>query len=733
MSFGTTLLSKLGLSEGGMSTLLPLHTSPPPRRAEEHDLHQLSPRPDDALLSPDFTREFAYRDSISDIPNESRADATNMDSPPTRSKGKGKGKAIAFAYQGHSQYARSRTPTSTDGLSEPMGHDLKVPPGIWRPNIRTEPRDNRHAITNTHASFVESIFKGRPDRSSDRTVQSDVDNTFKMLQRRERQLQKELQKLLDAQGAALERDLRGNEAGKTSPEATKQGLSPDLTASHIQRTLSEGSVVPVRQPQKRPLSKRQARIGIARSVTMLADLKNEEDAYIATALAERKAALSKLRNLSSQRKSITAEMKALEEDSETSIETEIATMEGQHRTVCASIEKLEEKLRILRRTKTELERKLEEARSTREASLSGYKGALKQCDQGISELMKYPGVQVLEVEDLREQGGEDLAALTSKHMSGVEFLSLRPERRTIEMAKDWWEGEVAVLERRKAAVDKERAALEEGSEIWQQVFTMLVDFETRLNQSLQDATKQQQQQQQYDLESGGGDPASILRDQYRALNSTLREVQRLYDYVEARGWNLLIAAIGAELAHFEGLKDFLAEIIRSSGYDDGVITPTTSISGRGDGDGDGDDLVDVRENGTISGLRPRSPAKAGRNEVDDELTHSVVRRWDNPDAQQLGPPPDLLPNTSRRDDSDNDNEVPPGLLSEEEEGEEESHNDVPAEFLSMHSPPQTRVEKDAPANGSRLRRESSEVEDEDDNRIPPDLLSETRREDDGVD
>ncbi|KAG4216944.1 hypothetical protein PC116_g34575 [Phytophthora cactorum] len=56
----------------------------------------------------------------------------------------------------------------------------------------------------------------------------------------------------------------------------------------------------------------------------------------------------------------------------------------------------------------------------------------------------------------------------------------------------------------------------------------------------------------------------------------------------------------------------------------------------------------------------------------------------------------------------------------------------------MHSPPQTRVKKDVPlppppSNRSRLRRESSEVEDEDDNQIPPDLLSESRRDEDGVD
>ncbi|KAF3069751.1 hypothetical protein GL218_07939 [Daldinia childiae] len=630
------------------------------------------------------------------------------------SRSKGKGKAIAFAYQGRPQYSRSRTPSSVDDFSEPTGNDLKVPPGIWRPTIRTESRDSRHAATSTHTSLVESIFKGRPDRSTDRTIQSDVDNTFKMLQRRERQLQNELQKLLDAQGVALERDLEGSDKGKTSPEGTKKGSSPDMTASSIQTKLYEGSVVPVRQPKKRPMSKRQARIGIARSVTMLADLKNEEDAYIATALAERKAALSRLRNLSSQRKSITADLKALEEDHETSIETEIATMENQHRTVCDNIEKLEEKLKLLRRTKASLERKLEEARSTREASLSGYKGALKQCDQGIFELMKYPGVQVLEVEDLKEQVGEDFAVLMSKNMSGVDFLSLRPERRTTEMAKDWWEGEVAVLEQRKIVVDKERAALEEGNEIWQQILTMLVDFETQLNQSLQDATKQQQ-----NLESS--DPGSILRDLYKILKATLREIQRQHDYVESRGWNLLIAAIGAELAHFEGIKEFLAEIIRGSGFDNGIITPVTSVGSN--------DLVDVRENGT-SDVEPRS----SEPDEDEELSRSVVRRWDNPDAQQLSSPPADLLGAEHRDESDN--EVPPGLLSEapHHESEDESHNDIPAEFLSMHSPPQSRVQKDIPTpNRSRLRRESSVIEDEDDNRIPPDLLSESRRDDDVVD
>ncbi|XDG08642.1 hypothetical protein ABKA04_008257 [Annulohypoxylon sp. FPYF3050] len=696
MSFGTSVLSRLRLGEAGMSTLLPLHTSPPSRPSEEHDLAELSPRADDALLSPGFPRDLT--------PDGSGADHRNNDHNSAQPKGKGK--AIAFAYQERPVYSRSRTPNSAGDRGFPTGgnqKDLKVPPGIWRPKIRTEQRDNGHATISAPASLVESIFLGRsswPDRSSDRNIRSEVDTTFKFIQRRERQMHKELQKLLDAQGAALERDLEGENVGKASSEgSSRRGLSPDSATSTTQVNIAGGSVVPVRQPRRKPMSKRQARNGIARSVTMLADLKNEEDAYIAAALADRKTALSKLRNLSSQQKSITAEMKALEEDDDLPIRAEIAAMEDQHRTVSANIERLEEKLRAMKRAKVDLERRLGEARSTRDSSLSGYKGALKQCDQGIANLMKYPGIQVLEVEDLKEQGGGDFVALMSKHMSGVEFLSLRPERRTAEMAKDWWEGEVAILEQRKAAVDKERAALEEGNEIWQQVLVLLADFETRLNESLGVITQQSNPE--------SNNPGQILRNQYKELEKTLRELQKQQDYVEAQGWNLLIAAIGAELAHFIGLKEFLADVIRNSGYDDGTLTPTTP---------DGADLVDVRENDPL-----RAEARTHSPEEDEELSRSVVRRWDGVDEQQANsnPPADILGGEQHREESDN--EVPPGLFSEirHAESEDESHNDIPAEFLSMHSPPRGR-------DNHHLRRESSET----DNAVPPDLLAETRRSDD---
>ncbi|KAI1761173.1 hypothetical protein GGR53DRAFT_41918 [Hypoxylon sp. FL1150] len=693
----TSLFSKMGLGDGGMSSLLPLQMSPPPRSPHEHDLADLSPRPDDALLPKDLTDGYNLSSPLSSSMR-----------PNGKGKGKGKGKAIAFAYPERQPFPRSRTynPAGDSNVFPSSAQkDLEVPPGIWRPNLQPEQRNYSYDSIASPASLVGSLFLGKAERTTDRVLQSEIDTGFKIMQRQERQMQKELQGLIDAQSAALERDLDDGDEGKSS-QGFDRDVSPESVAATADSKLSGGSVMPVRQPKKNHMSKRLVRIGIARIVTMLADLKNEEDAYIASALAERKAALSKLRHMATKRKSIVAELDALEEKHGLPIKDDIARMESDYRTVRSEIEELEEKLRELKRTMLNLERQLEEAKSTRDASLSGYKGALKQCDQGISELMKYPGVQVLEVEQLKQLGGDEAETILAKHVSGTQFLTLRPERRTMEMARDWWEGEVAVLEQRKYVVDKERAALEEGSDMWQQVVALVNNFDGRLQTIMK-------------LDHDSDDPASALRDQYKALKKTADELQKYHEYAEAQGWNLLIVVIGAELAHAIVVKELIADMIRGFGYDDGSITPKLEHA-------NGNDLVDVRENGA-------SNAEARRQDTppyDDELSRSVVRRWDGIDEQQNGdaPPPDLL--GEHRDESDN--EVPPGLLSEaHHESEDEPHNDVPVEFLSMHSPPQSRGGQGKADKLHRVppRRESGEH----DNEVPPDLLAEGRRDDDAVD
>ncbi|KAI0423702.1 hypothetical protein F5Y09DRAFT_194307 [Xylaria sp. FL1042] len=730
MTFTGNLFSKLGFGEAGMSSILPQYMSPCSRPVDEHDLAELSPRPEHALLAdqmsgndPDHGSSNIMRNGRSSIihgqdkRNSARAKASVAFQEPPWSPSRTRD-ARERAYQTHDQNAK--------------------PPETWRPSFTFTSEDHdRHGTSGPQLSFFETMFTSRPSYPERRSSEK-VDQSFKLIERRERQMQQELQQLLDAQDYALEKHL-----AKTIPDddkITQSSRSPVFDAPN-------GHVIPVRQPKKRHLSKREARLGISRCMAQLSDLKNEEEAYIATALAERKAALSRLRNLSTKRNSIVAEMKSIESDHDRPFRTEMEKMEQKHHAVCEEILKLEERLRDLKRTKTRLESRIAEAKSTRDSELSGYKGALNECDKRINDIMNYPDVSVLEVEGLMAQDA-DLRALVGQHISGFEFLSLVPERRTLPMAKDWWEGEVQVLELRKTAVDKERGALDEGTQLWQDMVDRLEAHDQQLKLTF-NALSEYSSSTQRQSASGLNELGLILKKQYAMCKEKLHELEELYEYAEAQGWRLLVTALGAEINYFYGLKTQLGDTLHVVGWADGVVTPpragtptaSTNTPSRGDDllDKDYDDDARIR---------------LDLEEEEEKITGSILRRWDGTDEQQLrrSTSENTSTNTNHLEatpdeDSDGDNEVPPGLLSEmhhESDDDEERHNEVPPEFLSMHSPARgKRIALAEPARGEakegEVRRVRYKDEDEEGekhhplsressaNEVPPDLLSESHR------
>ncbi|KAI0399838.1 hypothetical protein F4802DRAFT_531762 [Xylaria palmicola] len=739
MSFAGHVFSKLGLSEPGMASFLSQYKSPPSRPADEHDLAELSPRPEDALLEDDTSDHGSRRGSAARGRGEGSVSRVQTGGADARAKG-----SVTFQ---DSPWSPDRT---GDGV-----HDYRAgkgtyqrrqphtrPPATWRHSFASDTPSPRAETAGPQLSFFESMFAARP-AYSERAASTKVDQSFKWIERRERQMQQELQQLLDAQDYALEKHL-----ANTMPdgEGAQRAGAPRPDASN-------GHVIPVRQPKKRPLTKREARLGIARCMSQLSDLKNEEEAYIATALGERKAALSRLRSLSTKRDAIVAEMQAIESDRDRPPKNEIRKMEHQHRAVCEDISELEARLRELKRTKTRLEGRIAEAKSARDSELSGYKGALTECDKRAAAIMSHPDVAVLEVEGLMAQDAE-LSALAGQRISGLEFLSLRPERRTLPMAKDWWEGEVQVLELRKAAVDKERAALDEGTQLWQDMVRRLEEHDGHLKATF-DALAEyllssQQQQQQSTPEFN--DLGEILKKQYAMCQETARELENMYEYAEAQGWNLLVTVLGAEINYSRALEAQLGDTLRLVGWADGVVTAPATHPPAHPRDGDGR-LSASADHG-----------EAGGKGLEDDLTGSVLRRWDATDEllqRRPTPPPyadddDDEANKNREDggsDNDNDNEVPPGLFGEERresEDEDGGHNDVPPEFLSMHSPsPRSRGKAKGKnmraasepgdvrgVNGDRdvkegedgekmqrpLKRRESSV-----NGVPPDLLVESHR------
>lgn len=323
------------------------------------------------------------------------------------------------------------------------------------------------------------------------------------------------------------------------------------------------------------------------------------------------------------------------------------------------------------------------------------------------------------------------------------------------MAKDWWEGEVQVLELRKVAVDKERAALDEGTQLWRDMLDRLEEHDRHLKltfDAMSDYSSAKQQKQTAKF----NDLGDILKKQYAMCKEMTRDLEEMYEYTESQGWKLLVTALGAEINYFHGLKAQLGDTLRFVGWADGVVTPRrgTATHSRANSR-DRDDLLGVSHDDAETRL--------GGRDLEEEITGSVLRRWDGTDSPRHSisrtntNPDDLLDEETRH--SEDDNEVPPGLFSEEapnESDDDEEPNSVPPEFLFMHSPsPKSRGKGKGKGKG-KMAVTASDPEPEPEreggvtirgdrdegetqrplsrassaNEVPPDLLSESRRDGD---
>ncbi|RKU40348.1 hypothetical protein DL546_000393 [Coniochaeta pulveracea] len=510
---------------------------------------------------------------------------------------------------------------------------------------------------------------------------------------------KELQHLLDVQSVGLAANLDPTAApsrsrsdlsdvGSHAPTGVSRVTSRYDLHDAIGETQGNELVIPVRQPRRRSMGLSAARAALGRNMALLADLKAEEDAVLTAALSTRKKALAQLRRLTGRRKGLVEELRAMEDDAQEPLGQELAELDNEREAVTSEIAELEERLIGLRKRKRWLEGRMEDVKNQKEAGLSGYRNALREVDQAVEILLKRPPVRPLDVEVIRtgsgENGGDDVGPEQSP--GGVEFLRLRPERRTIEMARDWWESEIKMLEDRRQAVIRDRKALEEGVDVWRDAVQLVTDFETHLREELKGGQPDDGKGKKRERTPGETMHAQLDRiaEVMIGLDGTLRIAQE-------QGWNLLICAIGAELEAFKVGDMMLREALRAAGYaDDEGDTDRTPQLGRS-------------MSGTVSLTREHgSPGKPSSVDAHDD-TNANASESDNE------VPPDLLVDTNDDDDDDddddnknNEHDVEDGRNSQYQapsrgcrstsyatsnnEGDEsgQGENEVPPEFVAEH-------------------------------------------------
>lgn len=682
MASKSSFLPRLSLSRTDNSSVLPFHSSTsryPALRNQhsEYDLDELSPQAErDGLLPHEFDGPFPSSMSS----NRKPTGALNRRPSNSSSGGSTDAKIRKERGPGRVMFAGPPPPIA---MSRVMYRDTEE---HYDDGDEEEAQAGAASwLPGTARKAIRSVMWDRsavdpPRRPEETPVAYDRNSVWRSLQRRERAIVQDVQQFLQIQEDVLTRvrsvDDDEHSSGSATPTSASVSSSRRLHRSIIEpvtRSGPGGEIIPVRQPRRKKAGISDARKGIAGSMAQLANLKVEEDASILSALSTRKQALAKLRKLSTKHDDIAEELSALETDEAEPLAKELEELGSEHRGVCSEIEDLQKRLTELRTRRRYLERRMDGVKNRREAGLSGYKNALKEIEDTTSNFLARPPVRPLDVEALNDSTNTEEPRSTP---GGVEFMHLRPERRTIDMAREWWENEINILEKRKAQVDTERTALEEGGQIWEEVVGLVLDFEAELRKLMSGMMASS-------VHGGKGkdrelpSKETILKLQYEKINTAVMGLEQRLRIAEEKGWNLLIAAIGAELEAFKQAQQINRDMLRESGIvvddpapsdvprENSGMTASTNNSFH-TVNGGSTNLKDLQEQ--LLEL-PNNREDEGSDESDNEVPADLlVTQVESRDGEQ------------HQDDTrnvDGANEAP--LLDRES-----SDNEVPPEFLVEH-------------------------------------------------
>jgi len=382
------------------------------------------------------------------------------------------------------------------------------------------------------------------------------------LERREKAIHTELQSLLDAQSAGLVQGFGGNSGRDGSSDAGSS--TPTTRSLSMQRDAkkSAGGVTPVRQPKRKVVGLRGARRGLLRDIGELVAIKSEEAGVLDNEIGRREEVLERVAEWEKRIEGVRAQLSAASgigkaENATANEEAmEIAELRTEEVALDNEIREMEDRLLQMKARKRWLGERIKESTNKQEARLSSYRGALREVESEVKQFLKRPPIPVSVV-----MGNEE------------SFTALPSSRRTLGMAKEWWNKEVDTLQARKADVEKEKEALQEGAGIWQRSIDLVIEFEDDLRRQ---------------MASNEPQGADMLQRQVVKMGDVIGKLESSMRVAEEKGWNLLICAVGAELEAFKEGAGILNGALA-------VLQPPESEQGGHHDYHENDSLVDSRD------------------------------------------------------------------------------------------------------------------------------------------
>ncbi|KAL5327677.1 hypothetical protein ACEPPN_005378 [Leptodophora sp. 'Broadleaf-Isolate-01'] len=425
------------------------------------------------------------------------------------------------------------------------------------------------------------------------------------LERRERAIQNDLQMLLDAQSAGLVQGFGGEvPRGGGRVEGSSDAGSSTPTSRSLQRSESRGQgsggIVPVRQPKRKIVGLRGARRGLLRDMEELVAVKREEVGILNGEIGRREVVLGKVEGWEKRIEGVRGQLSEYSGaggaepiegvgDAGGEEAQEIAELRTEERAVENEILEMEDRLAQMKARKRWLGERIKESINRREARLSSYRGALREVESEVKDFLRRPPIPVSVV-----MGDEE------------GFTALPASRRTLGMAKEWWNKEVLQLKTRQEEVEKEKAALEEGAEMWASSVKVVVDFEDDLRKQMASTDVQ-------DMD--------MLRRQIAKMEGVIKTLSVTLHVAEDRGWNLLICAVGAELEAFKEGEEILK----------GALGVTASVDTEEHGDDQSHDRNFTNGLEELNGQNQRAVSLDREDSEDDgpNLAELLVDRGDH--------------------------------------------------------------------------------------------------------
>ncbi|KAI4945456.1 hypothetical protein J4E86_009343 [Alternaria arbusti] len=270
-----------------------------------------------------------------------------------------------------------------------------------------------------------------------------------------------------------------------------------------------------------------ARQGISKRIRQLASIKAEELDLLDEDLRRLQSTVEKTDAWSQKRVRLAKKIRDIEREDAgaraQALQTEASKLEQE-------IRQKEEELWALKRQHRRVLDELADTENSVEAKLASYKTSLSLLDREVSNFLARPP--------------------NADHvpMSSSPFLTLPAKRRTLEMAREYWQDEYTRLAERCEEVDRDRGALDEGAVLWTDVMKKVADYETTLQDSMRPTT-----------EKSAPDPTKLLEQ----MDAIIAYLEEKLEFASSRSWNLLVCAIGAELEAFTQGKDMLEDTLGS--------------------------------------------------------------------------------------------------------------------------------------------------------------------------